>query len=256
MADLDERTEREYNKLNAAQAPVEERKELSDRLETKTNGNELEEKTDSMFNTLKKFSLWDWTKMAGTATIGVSIGGLMNLVATTGTFFLAYWTLNRKNLNKNDLQAEMHLGNVMTGVLYYSFNFLYTITNPVYKTAVGILGILPALSALVLPLEYIFKKYNPSKFIYDILTTKIRKLPGELYSKVYKPLYFKTVGNLYKYFAIPFGLLINYVPITFQVAASGIGRYFVRLIIGKTKKDESKHQPAQSTQPALGGAYR
>jgi len=249
MVDLDERVEREQ--VNPAQAM--QREELSDKLETKpTEGSGLEQKTNGFFDTLRSFSLWDWAKLGATSLLAFSIAGPMNWIVTTGSYIAAYATINRKKIEKNELKTQMHLGNFITPALYYMFNILNTF-NPVKKIALGLSVAMPMITAMIYSSEHVIRKYTPSKFIKDTLTLKTLRLPGEIYRETLKPKFFKTLKNLYLFFAPVFGAIIYLVPLQYQIASTAAARYVNRMVIGKTSQKidtQKQYNNAPYQQPA------
>ncbi|NQV08536.1 hypothetical protein HQ529_01640 [Candidatus Woesearchaeota archaeon] len=239
---LDERTQNEYEKLNKAPAPVEQRKELSDKLETKQEeGSDLEKKTNKgFFKTMKEFSLWDWAKVTGTSLLSLALTvDPIAWIATTGSYLAAYATTNRKNMNKNDLKAQTHLGNVMAPILYGFFGFLnkYTLAA---KVGIGLLSY-PILTSTVYALEHTFKKYSPWTFFKDTLKLKtLYQLPAEIYREHLKPKVWRTIKNMLKF--APFATPILFLPRRYQMVALAVERYIGRMIVRKTSEQIEKEK--------------
>lgn len=238
---LDERTQNEYEKLKTAPAPVEQRKELSDKLQTENQGSDLEKKTNKgFFKTLKEFSLWDWAKVTGTSLLSLALTvDPIAWAATTGSYLAAYATTNRKNMNKNELKAQTHLGNAMAPMLYSFFGWLNKYSLGA-KFGIAALSY-PIITSTVYTLEHIFKKYNPWTFVRDTLKLKtFYQLPTEIYKEHLKPKVWRTIKNTLKF--APFAIPILFLTRRYQMIALAAERYVGRIIVRKTSEQIEKEK--------------
>ncbi|NQV08538.1 hypothetical protein HQ529_01650 [Candidatus Woesearchaeota archaeon] len=257
---LDERTQNEYEKLKTAPAPVEERKELSDKLGTKQEeGSDLEKKT--MFSSFKKFTAWDWTKTAITTTIGITTAGIANWASVMGSFLLAYKTLNRKKITYEGVKTEVHTANLYTPLVYYFYKGLDSITNPITKTAMGLGPMMLAFMPAYLAMTYLVKNFSPKKMFNYLYTGKFLKIPSDIYKKTIKPDLKQSFKDFYKYLTIPWIGITNFVPFKYQIAALSGLRYLFRLVTARSQEKNSNnhqttptHQPTPTPTPAYGGA--
>ncbi|KHO45743.1 MAG: hypothetical protein QS98_C0008G0047 [archaeon GW2011_AR3] len=143
-------------------------------LEGKLNyqGNNHQEKREGFFSALKKFSLWDWTKIVVTNTVGaIFSGGLfgfgaLNVAATTASFVTANYLVNRKKgFTKNSMQTEFVLGGVYTPMIYKLFDIINVFTpNPLAWMAAYALSLYPFTVATHAS-KYMIEKYSPSTFL-------------------------------------------------------------------------------------------
>lgn len=235
MADLDDRTNEEFEKR-------------------REKGSELEEKTEAgFFATLKKFSMWDWAKIAGTSAIGIAYGGislygaLLNWGTTVFSYLLAHKLVKKNKIKKSELQAEFHLASLMTPVLYRFFYGLAAISNPIYKSLAGIFIAWPPFVAVMTGMKYVLNKYTPMSFIKDTFKGKTLALPYNIYKEEWKPNYWNTLKNMYKYLSIPFIITLNYVIPFFQIAAFAGVRTLFRYLVGKAEEEK---KPEKSPEPS------
>jgi len=134
----------------------------------------LEHKVEKGFwKTIKKFSLWDWTKIGTVSVAGAIFGGgllgfgALNVSATIFSYVLSKYLVKRKQgFSKNDLQAEFIVGGAVTPVLYKFFNLLepFYAVNPLLYAAMGALGMFP-FTAIVDSITHLAQKYTLSSFI-------------------------------------------------------------------------------------------
>lgn len=247
MPDLDERTNKEYEKANVAPAPVEQRQELSDRLQTKNKSNDLEGKTKTMFSAFKKFTLWDWVKVGATSTFGIATSGLLNWASVMGSFLLAYKTLHRKKkITYDGVKSEVHLANFYTPLVYGFYKNLDKITNPFLKTGLGLGPLMFAFMPTYLAMEYVVKHFSPSKMFKYIATGKIFKLPSEIYQNTIKPNFKQSLKDFYKFLTLPWIAVVNFVPLKYQIPAISGLRYLFRYVTGKS---QMKNNTQEKTKP-------
>lgn len=135
------------------------------------SGKNLEEKV-SFTSALKKFTLWDWTKIIGFSAIGAAFsGGLLgygaiNVMTTTSSFLSANYLINRKKgFTKNSLQTDFVLGAPYTVVIYKLFEWINVFTpDPLAWMAAYALSLYP-LAAATNAMKYMIEKYSPSTFL-------------------------------------------------------------------------------------------
>ncbi len=207
----------------------------------------LEKKANGGF--FKK--IFDFAYMGLTTGAALAIAGPLNLISVTGTYLLVHSIINRKNLKYKGLRKELHVGNAMTVNLFYLFKFLNMFPNFITKSlAVLALG-MPYFNAVYLPARYIISKYTPFKFLKEIFTLKIFKLPKEIID-LYKRDYTKSLKRVYTISPVVL-YAVNFAPFKYQLPITSVGRFFYRLALGKGgeptyqnnyKKNKLATQPA------------
>lgn len=186
----------------------------------------------------------DFGYMGLTTAAAWAIAGPINLVSVTGTYLLVHSILNRKNLKYKGLRKELHVGNAMTIYLFNMFKLLNKIANPITKS-LAVLGIaMPIFNAFYLPVRYIISKYTPFKFLKDVFTLKIFRLPKEIIN-LYKRDYIKSLKRVYLISPVVL-YAVNFTQFKYQLPVTSIGRFFYRLALGKggepSYEDEKKRE--------------
>ncbi|MBI1935458.1 hypothetical protein HYS31_03375 [Candidatus Woesearchaeota archaeon] len=124
---------------------------------------------------LKKFTWWDWTKIAGFNAIGAMFsGGLLgygalNVLATTASFVTSNYISNRKRgFRKKELQTDFNLGAGYTPAIYGFLKYIdrYTL-NPALWSAAYAIGMYP-FTVITRGMKYLIDKYSPLTFIKGI----------------------------------------------------------------------------------------
>lgn len=178
-----------------------------------------------------------------TTGLAMTIAGPINLLSVTGTYLLAHAILNRKKLKLKGLRKELHLGNIITVGLYYTFYaFNYLAPSNILLTTAAVLAGIPIFSGAFLPLRYLVYNYSPGKFLKDTVTGKIKELPQNL-KKIYKEEYGKATKRMYLASPIILGIL-NFVPFQYQLPVSSVSKFVTRLAMGKGGTLESQSNPA------------
>lgn len=129
----------------------------------------------SFGSAIKKFSLWDWTKIVGVSAAGaVFSGGLLgygalNVLATTASFVTANYLVNRKQgFTKNSVQTEFVLGGVYTPMVYKLLDVINVFTpNPLMWMGAYAVAMFP-FTAATHAAKYMIEKYSPYTFFKGI----------------------------------------------------------------------------------------
>lgn len=228
---------------------------LEEKLKTKSEGSPLEKETKKSFGeTLKSFSPWDWTKIAAVNTLGAFYGGAnllfgaANVAATTGSYVLANWLVNRKTkknkdggFTKNNLQTEFLLGGAVTPILYKYWQFMGQFSNPLHLAGVFAAGMWP-FTAAVRGLKYMFEKYTLGSYIKGLF--KFEWLKDTAY--VVKDTFTDSLKSAVKSFAwlvLPVMGIRYVVPADFRLMGTVPIRTGYRYVLETHEKNKSKEAP-------------
>lgn len=186
----------------------------------------------------------DFGFMGLTTGAAWAIAGPLNVLAVTGSYLLAYSYLHRKELKYEGLRKEVHFGNAMTALLYYSFYaWNYSLPANLLVNSAIFLAALPVWIGVFIPMRYMFYNYSPLKLLKDTVTLKILGLPKKI-KEIYKQEYKKALKNLY--IASPFIIGIRtFVPFKYQLVTTAITRFINRLAIGRGGKLGYQTSPYQ-----------
>lgn len=140
-------------------------------LENKNETRALDERLSGFWSTLKKFTWWDWMKIAGFSTICAAFsGGLLgygslNVLTTIASFLTStYIIAKNKGFSKKSLQTDFQFGAAYTPAIYGFFNAIDIFTpSPAAWAAAYAIGMYP-FTAVTRAMKYLIDKYSPLTF--------------------------------------------------------------------------------------------
>ncbi|MFH1133813.1 MAG: Mpv17/PMP22 family protein [Nanoarchaeota archaeon] len=187
----------------------------------------------------KGWSFWDYVGMTATTAIGyIYGGGLLNLLATTGSYVIGTAIAKKGKMSKEDLKHEVNLGNLITAILYPAFKLLDLIPNPIAKAAAGLAFAFPVVNAAVVGGRYAVRELTPPKIMKRLGDGSIARVPGEIY-KTFKDDYGKVLKTSYLWSGLPFAAVINFVPLQYQLPAMAGVRTLYRATVEKAMEDKA-----------------
>jgi len=237
MADLDKTTNSEFNKLDEEQKNVAQAKSKS------IDDLAEHDKPVGLVKSVKQFSLWDWTKIVGlgtasfayiTSILGPITAGI-NLGATVGNYLIGHSIAYKGKVTKNNTHGEIQLAQTIAPISSIILKYLDSTSGLASKVGFGAVAG-PAYIFLYNFIAAPIRKYSPLNFFKNI-----HKVPGEAMENVGKN--FKGVGKVALVAAIPYALIVNFVPLRYQLPLiESVGPFFRYF----TKKAERKTEPGES----------
>lgn len=244
---LDERTEKEYEKLNAAQAPVEERQELSDKLQTNPGGSKLEKTVEEDKFTIgraikdfAKFTPWLGLNMYAAYLIGAASAVFLTPIGLSiGRFITNYKKKVKTKYSEIRDLAKIGTWGATLALAGYTFPDLIvkapiTLGQKLLKTVLFNPLIVAPWLAWYRTTSYIVDKYGTKKLLYSFFNFKIFKYVKEAYNEDLKKKLVPQVKEAFLTLAPIHFYSMNYVAKPLYRLAIGTGNdVLVSMIAGE-----------------------
>ncbi|NOZ80040.1 MAG: hypothetical protein GXP63_00060 [DPANN group archaeon] len=236
---IDDVAEKEAKKLPKKEFPPQHSKprEISDALASQAfsqTPDDLEAKTETMWQTVKSFNAWDWVKIAGINLGGAILGGgILNLAATTGSYLVAHYFAKRKEgFTRKGVKGDLYMGGLVTAVFYNFLEYLHRIENPFLRWG-AYLGIsIPIFNIGFITTKYFIDNYNPKRLIKGLFNGETYKMPFKVFGHLAKT-FFPALKAVYKWFALPMFPVLNYLPLQYNMPALAVNRVGYRYLLEK-----------------------
>jgi hypothetical protein len=212
---------------------------------TNIHDNELDQQTNTLFESLRKLNGWDWVKIGAVNTVGMAFaGGVINVATTTTSFVVAYWLgqkVKKQGFTARELKREMYLGGVVAPALHYMFNFVHLAKGAIYRWVAWATAGEVFINVYVIGAQTILENYSLKTLSEKIHSGEILKLPQQFAANI-KERFWPYIKNTLAYLGAPYYLILCCVPREWKIPASALVRIGYRFGIerGRYKKKMKK----------------
>lgn len=239
MADLDDITQKEHEKLNAAQAPVEE------------GGLEKAVKKEEEKKPLLYRMVRDAVKFSPFFALNFYMGGISSLITPIGLLLGRIIENNRlkKRTTWTEVRKEIGTGNFVGNLAFWAYSIpellglsTATLGGKILRTLSFNPGMLIPYVALYRTTTYIRDNIGTRKAIFGFFNFKIFKYIKEAYQNDLKKRYVPDMTKTFKTLAPIHFFSLNYITsIPTRVGIGAVNDVIFRLITG-VKKDKDKYK--------------
>ena len=208
---------------------------------TSTHDNGLDQRTSTLFESLRKLDGWDWLKIGAVNTASIAFsGGVINVASTTTSFVVAYWLgqkVKKQGYSATELKREMYLGGVVAPALHVMFNFVHLATGAVYRWVAWATAGEMFINVYVIGAQTILENYSLETLSEKIRSGDILKLPRQFSANI-KERITPYIKNTLAYLGAPYYLILCCLPREWKIPASALIRVGYRFGIerGRYKK--------------------
>lgn len=213
----------------------------------RTDEHGSEQRTRTLFESLRKITAWDWVKIGAVNGVGVVLaGGVVNVATTTVSFAVAYWLgqkVKKQGFTATELKRELYLGGVVAPALNYMFKAVHLLQGAFYRWVAWATAGEVFINVYVIGAQTVLENYSLKNLPRKIRSGELWKLPAQFAANI-KERFTPYVLNTLKYLGAPYYFILCCVPREWKLPASALIRIGYRFGIerGRYKKVVKKQK--------------